>query len=278
MYNNSREVINVKKAFIMFMIIMGISTNVFADDITVYMNGEKMSFEQPPIIINDSTLVPFRAIFEELDMTVQWFGEDKRVTAEKENLAITLFIDRPMIYVNKDAIELNTPPIIYNDFTLVPLRAVSEAAGAQVDWNGETRTINITVEKSNFDEWAKRVLTLTNNERNKNGLEPLKWNDSLAELAKIHCDDMIARNFFAHDNPDGETPFDRMKKYGISYWVAGENIAAGQYSPEAVVESWMNSAGHRKNIMNPDFQYLGVSVVKGGSYGIYWTQEFARFK
>lgn len=268
----------MKKALIMFIIIMGFSTTVFADDITVYMNGDMMSFEQPPIIINDSTLVPFRAIFEELDMTVQWFDEDRRVTAEKENLAITFFIDKPIIYVNEDAIELSTPPIIYNNLAFVPLRAVSEAAGAQVDWDGETKTVNITVEKSNFDEWAKKVLTLTNNERNKNGLNPLAWNDSLAELAKLHCDDMIARDFFAHDNPDGETPFDRMKKYGISYWTAGENIAAGQYSPEAVVESWMNSEGHRKNIMNPDFQYLGVSVVKGGRYGIYWAQEFARFK
>lgn len=268
----------MKKAFILFLLILGIPAAASAEGITVYLNNEKMTFEQEPIIQNDSTLVPFRAIFEKLDMTVQWFEDERRVTAEKPDTAITLFIDRPTMYVNSEPKELNTPPVIYNDFTLVPLRAVSEAAGAQVDWDGETQTVYITAEESNFEEWAKQVLTLTNNERRKNNLMPLQWNNELADLAKQHCEDMIRRDFFAHDNPDGETPFDRMKKAGLDYAVAGENIAAGQYSPEVVVNSWMNSEGHRKNILNPGFKNLGVSVVKGGKYGIYWAQEFARFK
>ncbi len=89
---------------------------------------------------------------------------------------------------------------------------------------------------------------------------------------------MIDRNFFAHNTPDGQTPFDRMKAAGISYSSAGENIAAGQYSPQNVMDSWMNSPGHRKNILNPDFEYIGVGLARGGSYGIYWAQEFATFK
>lgn len=267
----------MKKFLVLLLISLSAVQTVFAaDDISVYMNEEKMQFVQPPIIVNDSTLVPFRAIFEELDMTVQWFEEDRRVTAQKEDTAITLFIDRSVMYVNNKTIELETPPIIYNDFTLVPLRAVSEAAGAQVDWDEKTRSVMITAQESEFDDWAKQVLTLTNAERSKNGLSPLKWDSSLASLAEKHCKDMIERNFFSHNNPDGETPFDRMKKAGILYMVAGENIAAGQYSPEAVVESWMNSEGHRKNILNPNFTYLGVGVIKGGKYGIYWAQEFAR--
>ena len=76
---------------------------------------------------------------------------------------------------------------------------------------------------------------------------------------------MIDRNFFAHNTPDGKTPFDRMK-------------AAGQSSPQNVMDSWMNSPGHRKNILNPDFEYIGVGLARGGSYGIYWAQEFATFK
>ena len=107
--------------------------------------------------------------------------------------------------------------------------------------------------------------------------ETMALGKTVAELAKAHCEDMIARNFFSHNNPDGETPFDRMKKAGISYLAAGENIAAGQYSPEAVFKEWMASEGHRENIMKPDFQYIGISAVKGGSYGIYWAQEFAEF-
>lgn len=268
----------MRKIITFLIIFAAIMPTVFADNISVYLNGRQLAFEQEPIIQNDFTLVPFRTIFEELDMAVQWFGDERRVTAEKAGTAITLFIDNKTMYVNDKAIALETPPIIYNDFTLVPLRAVSEAAGAQVDWEPDTRSVQITAQNSDFDNWAREVLTLTNNERAKEGKKPLKWDDSLAELGRQHCEDMIDRNFFAHENPDGETPFDRMKKYGISYWSAGENIAAGQYSPEAAVASWMNSSGHRKNIMNPDFEYMGVGVVKGGRYGIYWAQEFALFK
>ncbi len=268
----------MKKLIISIFVILCIQITVFADGITVILNGSPMSFEQEPVLQNDSTLIPFRAIFEKLDMAVQWFEDEKRVTAQKEDTVITLFIDRPVMYVNDDIIELNTPPVIYNDFTLVPLRAVSEAAGAAVDWDGNTRTVTITARESDFESWANQVLVLTNNERGKNGLEPLKWDNALADLAQAHCRDMIDRGFFSHNNPDGKTPFDRMKEAGISYMMAGENIAAGQYSPEAAVQSWMESEGHRKNILNPAFKYLGVSVMRGGDYGIYWAQEFARFK
>lgn len=268
----------MRKIFVICSLLLSVSATAFADDITVILNGDKMDFEEAPIIRNDSTLVPFRAIFEKLDMTVQWFGDERRVTAENEGTSITLFIDNDTMNVNGKNVQLLTPPIIYNDFTFVPLRAVSEAAGADVEWDGDTRTVTITAEQSTFDSWGLEVLELVNAERQKNGHMPLKWDDSLAQLAEEHCRDMIERNFFAHDNPDGETPFDRMKNAGLSYWSAGENIAAGQASPEAVVEAWLNSPGHRQNILNEDFEYMGVSAVKGGHYGIYWAQEFARFK
>ena len=256
------------------------SPTVFADDdITVYLNEDELTFEQSPIIQNDSTLVPFRAIFENLDMVVQWFGDEQCVMAQKDDLTITLFINENTMYVNDTPVELNTPPIIYNDYTLVPLRAVSESAGAEVFWDGDTRTVYIaTDDESNSDDWGYEVLNLVNEERKKNGLKELKWDDKLAELSYSHCADMIERNYFSHNTPDGETPFDRMKNAGISYRAAGENIAAGQYSPEEVMNSWMNSDGHRANILNPNFEYLGVGVAWGGSYGIYWTQSFARFK
>lgn len=267
----------MKRVIIFLLLLM--NTTAFADDnISVYLNGEQLIFEQQPIIQNDSTLVPFRTIFEKLDMTVQWFPGQQRVTAQKEGILITLFIGSTEMTVNSETITLNTPPIIYNNYTLVPIRAVSEATNAIVDWDNDSRNITIFTYESTFDYWGSQVLTLTNLERENNGLNPLKWNDSLADLANEHCHDMINRDFFSHNNPDGETPFDRMKKAGISYLAAGENIAVGQYSPESVVDSWMQSMGHRENILNPKFEYMGVSVVKGGKYGIYWTQEFVKFK
>lgn len=270
----------MKRIIALFLSLMIISPTVFAaDDITVYLNEDELTFEQPPIIQNNSTLVPFRAIFESLDMVVQWFGDEQRVTAQKDDLTITLFINQNTMYVNGTSVELNTPPIILNDFTLVPLRAVSESAGAKVIWDGNTRTVYIATDtESDFDDWGYEVLNLVNEERAKYNAPPLKWDDKLAKLAENHCKDMINRNFFSHNTPDGKTPFDRMKAAGISYIAAGENIAAGQSSPQSVMESWMNSSGHRKNILNPDFEYIGIGIVRGGSYGIYWAQEFATFK
>lgn len=270
----------MKKIIALFLSLIIISPAVFADGgIRVYLNEDELNFEQPPIIQNDSTLVPFRAIFESLDMVVQWFDDEQRVTAQKDDLIITLFINQNTMYVNDTSVELNTPPIILNNYTLVPLRAVSESAGAKVIWDDKTRSVYIATDtESDFDNWGNEVLSLVNEERANYNAPPLKWNDTLAELAENHCKDMISRNFFSHDTPDGKTPFDRMKDIGISYVMAGENIAAGQTSPKSVMESWMNSPGHRKNILNPDFKYIGIGIAKGGSYGIYWTQEFATFK
>lgn len=268
----------MKKLIILLILMMTFTTASANKEITVYFNDEVMTFDVQPIIRNDSTLVPFRAIFEKLDMTVQWFEGEQRVTAQNADTSITLFIGSNEMDVDGEKITLLTPPIIYSDRTLVPLRAISEAAGASVSWDGETKTVYISAEESSFDDWCRQVLSLTNAEREKEGLSPLKWDGSLAALATAHCSDMIENNYFSHNSLDGRTPFDRMKDAGISYWTAGENIAAGQHSPQAVVEEWMNSEGHRKNILNEEFEYLGVGVVKGGQYGIYWVQEFARFR
>ncbi len=271
----------MKKLFVFLTVIMIITFNTAVlaeEEISVYLNNEKMIFAQPPILRDNSTLVPFRAIFESLNMTVQWFEEDKRVSAEKDGLSVTLFIDNDEMLVNGVKIKLLTPPILYNDYTLVPLRAVSEAAGATVDWDGDTQTVYITAEQSDFEDWGRQVLELTNEERERQGLKPLKWDDSLAELAKQHCEDMIERGFAAHNNPDGKSPFDRMKDAGISYKYAGENIAAGAASPALAVRSWMESDEHRRNILAPNFEYVGISVIRGGDYGIYWVQEFATYK
>ena len=124
--------------------------------------------------------------------------------------------------------------------------------------------------------YEKQVLDLVNNERAKNGLSALEWSSELAVVARAHSQDMLERGFFSHTNPDGQSPFDRMRAAGISYRTAGENIAAGQRTPAEVVEAWMNSEGHRANILNASYTKLGVGYVSGnGAYSTYWTQNFA---
>ena len=122
--------------------------------------------------------------------------------------------------------------------------------------------------------YEQEVFDLVNQIREENGLKPFVYNETLAETARAHSQDMIDRDFFDHYNPDGKSPFDRMRDNGLSFSMAAENIAAGQRTPEEVVNSWMNSEGHRANILG-SCEELGVGLALGGSYGYYWTQCFA---
>lgn len=120
------------------------------------------------------------------------------------------------------------------------------------------------------------VLTLVNQERAKANLPALKAHKGLQNAALLKSKDMIDHNYFAHQSPTYGSPFDLLKLRGINYRAAGENIAAGQSSASAVMTAWMDSPGHRANILNKDFTHLGVGIVKGGSYRIYHTQLFIR--
>ncbi|WP_409301167.1 CAP domain-containing protein [Peribacillus sp. SCS-155] len=120
-------------------------------------------------------------------------------------------------------------------------------------------------------EFEKQVVDLTNAERTKQGLKALTIDNELSKVAGIKSQDMKDKNYFDHNSPTYGSPFDMMKKFGISYSYAGENIAMGQTSPQQVVQAWMNSQGHRENIMNPNFTHIGVGHVASGNY---WTQMF----
>ena len=119
---------------------------------------------------------------------------------------------------------------------------------------------------------ALAVLDLVNVERQKAGLDPVSWDDQAAEVAYAHSVDMDVRGYFDHTNPDGQKPWDRLSAAGVSWSTAGENIAMGYPSPEAVMAAWMNSPGHRDNILRAGFQRLGIGVHDNGS--IWWTQLF----
>ncbi|WP_396954195.1 CAP domain-containing protein [Neobacillus niacini] len=125
--------------------------------------------------------------------------------------------------------------------------------------------------ESTLSAYEQKVVDLTNQERAKNGLPALKVDLTLSKMAHEKSRDMSANGYFSHTSPTYGSPFDMMKKYGISYRSAGENIAMGQRTPEEVVKAWMNSEGHRKNILSSNFNYIGVGYVSQGNY---WTQEF----
>lgn len=123
---------------------------------------------------------------------------------------------------------------------------------------------------------ADEVLRLVNQERSKQGLKALTLSDELTNVATIKAKDMRDKNYFDHTSPTYGSPFDMMQRFGIQYQSAGENIAAGQKTAQEVMDSWMNSSGHRANILNANYEQLGVGYVEGGSYGTYWVQMFKK--
>lgn len=138
------------------------------------------------------------------------------------------------------------------------------------------QSISIPGEDQTAQSYTYEVVKLVNAERAKAGLQPLKENWELSRVARYKSQDMIDKNYFSHTSPTYGSPFQMMKDFGISYQAAGENIAAGQRTPSEVVQAWMNSEGHRKNILSPSYTEIGVGYVKGGSYGHYWTQMFIK--
>lgn len=134
--------------------------------------------------------------------------------------------------------------------------------------------LNIPTLASTTLSAEEEVVQLVNQERAKYGLKPLTSNWELARVARYKSQDMLNKNYFDHNSPTYGTPFQMIKNFGITYKTAGENIAAGQTTPQAVVTAWMNSEGHRKNILSSSYTQIGVGYVKGGSYGHYWTQMF----
>ncbi len=130
------------------------------------------------------------------------------------------------------------------------------------------------------NRFAKQVVKLVNAERSKAGLSSLSLNTELTQAAEKHSTDMAIHDYFSHTGLNGSSPFDRIRSSGYEYQVASENIAAGFSTPKAVVQSWMNSSGHRANMLNPNIQNIGVGYfylaqdTGNVNYHNYWTLTF----
>lgn len=127
---------------------------------------------------------------------------------------------------------------------------------------------------SGMSQIELEVLRLVNVERQKEGLSPLTSSSKFSNVARKKSEDMAVKGYFSHTSPTYGSPFEMMKTFGIPYRTAGENIAKGQTSAASVMRAWMNSSGHRANIMNPSFNKIGIGMYeKNGTK--YWTQMFS---
>ena len=140
-----------------------------------------------------------------------------------------------------------------------------------VNDSNNNETVNNNDNNNNSNSLSAQIVAICNDYRAAEGLDPLLEDPELDALAEIRADEIII--YFEHERPDGSDCFTVMKDYKCT--LCGENIAAGQGDPKDVVEAWMNSPGHRANIMNKDFKKIGVGYSEGGEYGKYWAQLFA---
>ena len=131
--------------------------------------------------------------------------------------------------------------------------------------------VYVPITDSSVTSYEQQVIDLINQIRAQNGLGQLTANWELSRVARYKSQDMHDNKYFSHTSPVYGSPFDMIKSFGISYRTAGENIAQGYATPQAVVNAWMNSSGHRANILNASFTQIGVGYVSDGNY---WTQMF----
>lgn len=182
--------------------------------------------------------------------------------------------ETPMLPVPNPDLEIEDPEVEVPNAE--EFNAPEEPEQEQADQSAEQPDESQEKEKSPDKEDTasgveQQVIELTNQEREKNGLSALKADSEVAEVAQAKSEDMAKNNYFAHNSPTYGSPFNMLNDFGVDYTAAAENIAAGQGSAEEVVQAWMNSEGHRKNILNKEVTHIGVGYVEEGNH---WTQMF----
>ncbi len=156
-------------------------------------------------------------------------------------------------------------PAINEPFSIQLENAVQEVAPSSdvADPSGiDSPTISV----------IQQVLDIVNSERGRAGLSPLRLHSQLTAAAQAHSNDMARHNFMSHTGSDGSSPFDRIKRHGYNFRQAAENVASGYSSPQDVMRGWMNSNGHRANILNPNYRDIGIGYARANQP--YWTQTF----
>ena len=183
----------------------------------------------------------------------------------------------------------NKLTIIFSTTILAIISEISLAAPDIANANTNTnkiarsKSVELAPEKTllaqgrcQINSFETQVFQLTNQVRQRYRLRPLRWNCRLIAAAQNHSRDMARTKRLSHRGSDGSTMAIRARRVGYRYSYLAENVAAGQRSPQSVVDSWMKSSGHRKNILNPNVTEIGVgySSVSRDRYGTYWTQVF----
>ncbi|MCL2837627.1 MAG: stalk domain-containing protein [Oscillospiraceae bacterium] len=277
----------------MLILVMVVSvTAIAADYPRIRVDGEFVVipyYDQQPVIVDGRTLVPLRAVMEALGFRVEWEQAPlNRATLTKPGFNVTVTIGRDTMFVNGSNIPLDVPAQIMNDRTMVPLRAISEATGMRVEWDSKNRiadiwTTNYAVTRSSIvltneritdqqlAEWKAEyrelgsandfeieVVRLINVERANHGLSPLEMYEPLMMAARFKSQEMYDLNYFAHDSPVYGSFNGIVRLFDTE--ARAENLTRRSTAEEAVT-SWMNSPGHRANVLREDITIIGIGQI-----------------
>lgn len=153
--------------------------------------------------------------------------------------------------------------------------APGASSGSNYWYVGDTFGNPLKTQNANEANLANEVLVLVNQERQLAGQAPLLLDTGAEKAAKAHSEDMLGRGYFNHDTPEGWSHVDRLSMLGVTgFNMSGENIARGQTTAAQVMSDWMNSQGHKENILRPEFTHIGMGVAEGPQ--VHWTQVFLR--
>ena len=253
----------INKKLLASLMVLAASSSVFAASNTVPNCPENTKVNSIKYITNSSdcdTLEDYKAQLQaKLSQSSTKADVLKALTnIKKTNIKVTTPVKTPTGNTGSGSVK--------NPGTSTPTTPVKTPEVTPAPTTTPTTPVD-----SSVSAYENQVLQLVNVERQKNGLSALTMDTALSNVARKKSEDMKAKNYFSHTSPTYGSPFDMMKQFGISYKAAGENIAMGQRTPQEVVTAWMNSPGHRANILNANFTHLGVGYVASGNY---WTRMF----
>ncbi|MDE6181959.1 MAG: hypothetical protein K2F59_01970 [Eubacteriales bacterium] len=270
------------------------------------VNGQNVTMDAVPYIqeYTNVTMIPLRFVATALgidDNDIIYDAEEKRVTINANKRFNEA--DKVIYFLNYHMGDYGYAEL-KNGRTYIPLRVLCDNLGLSVEWDATTKTATMkanvssannsgntanqnnnqtqvsnntsnstnstTLTEQEIRAMEEEVVRLVNEERVKNGLQPLQISEDLMKTAREKSDDMATRDYISHTDPDGYNMATELK--------VGENISGWNIDPSGAVYDWMNSEGHRANILNPNYKYIGVGYAKNSNSRCvhYWTQQFSR--
>lgn len=247
----------------------------YASDLDIFVMGQEIKFEDSnkPYIYNDRTYIPFRKVGEILNLKLDWEAPYVIATGNHavtgKSIEVKIGVGVNSMEVNGQVMKIETPLMLNDGNSFIPLRLFGETFGYTVDWlDGQ---VSITGLPDSF-EIEQEVFEIVNKIRSEKGLPILVYDEDISKVAKLKADEMDSKNYYNHTSPTYGNASDMLDDFGVDKWsVAGENIAKGQISANEVVNAWLENTQNANNILAGKFTKVGIGYNLNSKI---WVQIF----